>query len=161
MKRVIYIAFGIICFLGLPFSVQAQYYTGVLDVYYQSNAYPETFDQYVANNQSLFGSRFSSCLNSLEQVWENLAKQEEANCNIHVNPEWKAKCIQEAEFIPLVSWSATLRLVLTNQRMWSDTIRGQALISGKSRWCIVLGCDSYVNMINQLTQVQRPRLLCQ
>ena len=161
MKRVVYIAFGIVCLLGLPFSVQAQHYTGVFEVYHQSIAYPETFDKYVANNQSLFGSQFSSCLNSLEQFWAKQAKQEGEICDGHVNPEFKAKCFRDAQFIPLVRWSTSLRSVLINQRMWKDTTDGQLTTSLKSMWCNVYGCDAYVNMINQVVQVVRPFFLCQ
>lgn len=127
MKKVIYITFGIICLLGSPFSVQAQYYTGVLEVFRQSIAYPETFDQYVASNQSLFGSRFFSCLNSLEQYWTGQARQEEEICNRHVDPEWRRRCIDQAVFIKLPAWCANLRLVLAGQGQWGTLLMGRQL----------------------------------
>jgi hypothetical protein len=159
MKRVIYVAFGIICLLGLPFSVQAQYYTGVLEAFYQSFAYPERFDQYVANSHSLFDSRFFSCLNALEQYWTVQARQEEEICNRHVDPEWRRRCINEAVFIKLPSWCANVRLVLAGQAQWANTTHGAAAILGKR----MAGPDLWVQSINTALQNEMVRriYLCQ
>ena len=159
MKRVIYIAFGIICLLGSPFSVQAQYYTGVLEVFYQPIAYPERFDQYVANNQSLFDSRFFSCLNALEQYWTGQARQEEQICNGHVNPEWRRRCVDEAVFIKLPAWCINLRSVLAGQGQWAKTTHGAAAILGKR----LAGADLWVQSVNGAFQSEMHRriYLCQ
>jgi hypothetical protein len=159
MKRVICIAFGIIFLLGLPFSAQAQYYTGVLEVFYQSIAYPETFDQYVASNQSLFDSRFFSCLSALEQYWAGQARQEEQICNGHVNPEWRRKCTDEAVFIKLPAWCANLRSVLAGQVQWANTTHGGAAILGKS----LAGAGLWVQSVNTAFQneIHRRIYLCQ
>jgi len=159
MKRVIYFAFGIILLLGLPFSVQAQYYTGVLEVFYQSFAYPERFDQYLANNQSLFDSRFFSCLNALEQYWTGQARQEEQVCNGHVNPEWRKRCIDEAVFIKLPAWCMNLRSVLAGQAQWANTTHGAAAIFGKR----LAGANLWVQSINTAFQSEMHRriYLCQ
>jgi hypothetical protein len=159
VKRVIYISSVIICLLGLPFSVQAQYYTGVLEVFYQSIAYPESFNQYIANNQSLFDSRFFSCLNALEQYWTSQARQEEQICNGHVNPEWRRKCIDEAVFIKLPAWCANLRSVLAGQGQWANTTHGGAAILGKT----LAGADLWVQSVNTAFQSEMHRriYLCQ
>jgi hypothetical protein len=159
MKSVIHIAFGISCLLGLPFSVQAQFYTRVLEVHYQTIAYPETFDQYVADNQSLFDSRFFSCLDALEQYWKDQARQEEEVCNGHLDPEWRRRCREEAIFIKLPGWAYTLRLVLAGQAQWANTVLGQAAILGKT----IAGPDLWVQSTNMAFQNEMIRriFLCQ
>jgi hypothetical protein len=160
MNKTLRIAFGAICLLGLPCSVQAQYYTGVFDVYYQSVVYPERFDQYVANNQSLFNFQFFSCLNALEQVWLPQAQQEAATCDALLDPHFKTLCLQNMQFVPLVTWSASVRLVLTNQRTWGNTTSGQLATYAKTLTCNMLGCDTFVAVMNQSLLVVRPRFLC-
>jgi hypothetical protein len=159
MKRVIYITFTIICLFGLPFSAQAQYYTGVLEVFYQSFAYPESFDQYVASNQSLFDSRFFSCLSALEQYWTSQARQEEQICNGHVNPEWRRRCVDEAVFIKLPAWCANLRSVLAGQEQWVNTTHGRAAIIGKN----LAGAGLWIQSIHMAFQNEMHRriYLCQ
>lgn len=153
MKRAVCVTLGIICLVGLSFSAQAQYYTGVLDVFYQSIAYPESFDQYVASNPSLFDSRFLSCLASLEQFCTSQARQEEQICNGHLNPEWQRRCIEEAVFIKLPAWCANLRSVLAGQQQWPNTTHGAAAIMRKS----LAGADLWVQSVNKAFQSQMHR----
>jgi hypothetical protein len=159
MKRGLCIALGIVLLVSFPLSVQGQYYTGVLEVFYQSIAYPERFDQYVVNNQSLFDPRFFSCLSALEQYWTGQARQEEQICNGHVNPEWRQRCIDEAVFIKLPAWCANLRSVLAGQVQWVNTTHGAAAILGKR----LAGADLWVQSVNGAFQSEMHRriYLCQ
>jgi hypothetical protein len=153
MKRAIQVTLGVLCLLGLSFSARAQYYTGVLEVFYQSIAYPESFDHYVASNPPLFDSRFFSCLASLEQFWTSQARQEEQICNGHLNPEWRRKCTEEAVYIKLPGWSANLRSVLAGQQQWPNTIHGEAAILGKR----LAGADLWVQSVNAAFQNEMHR----
>lgn len=134
--------------------VQSQGYTTVADVYYQSIAYPESFDQFLAMNRSVFDGQFFSCLTSLEQDWQPRAQQEISICNTHPNPEWRLKCLSECRFPPLLRWSATFRAAVTGTR-WSDTSLGRELIWTKSQMP-----GPWVGAIDSSVPAFRPYFLC-
>jgi hypothetical protein len=136
------------------------YFTGVADVYYQSFAYPERFDQFLADNQSLLDGKFYSCLSSLEQVWKAQAAQDMNICELMKAawPGWYEKCLSEKESFKVVNWIASLRSVLTGGIKWANTLIGafaiQAKISNPT------GPDAYVQAINSNWPVLQMSFLC-
>lgn len=133
MKYVLFLCGAVIFLFLMQMQVHAQQaYTVVYDLWYNTSLYPETGDDLIQNNQTIFNERFHSCLNRVQERAEQASQQHIAYCNQLANPQAQAQCIQNDEAGKIWTWARTMRSVTRGEVRWSNTMLGQANIFAKT-----------------------------
>ena len=98
------------------------------EVYFQSSAYPETFDTFVENTPPLFASPFRMCIN------EAILVRLEPMSNRHIEmcpdypPERHGECITANEPLKMQLWLKDISRVIYQNTPWINTDSGRTAI---------------------------------
>lgn len=136
-----------------------QPYTIIYDLYYRLMISPETGNQLIATNATLFNSRFYSCLASVRQRAFDEARQHTAVCNQHSDPRWRAQCETTNEGAKLYRWTNEIELVCRGSDLWANTLTGQATIIGK-RALDSTSPGQWEQIINSVLPLRQFAFLC-
>lgn len=143
---------------------QAQYHT-VYDLFFELTKYPETGDQLITKNQTLFDQQFYSCVNKLIQEYQRRANDRYDFCET-LDGENRRQCHLNNEPMKMHNWLVSIVPVTRGQALWSQTIIGQESIWGKKYWETTLvpqtpGLTDWVSQVETVLPVQRPSLSCE
>ena len=120
----------LLCIMSVQGYTQ-QEYTVVYDLYYNLTVYPENADELIRRNQRVFGGRFHSCLDRVQERAAQASREHMAYCNTLADPRSRAACAQEDEGGKFWTWARTVRSATRGEVRWSDTAIGQASLLAK------------------------------
>jgi len=134
--------------------------TIVFNVYAQSVLYPESFDDYVEENQRLFNQRFLTCLNGLFIVYGQRAKEHADYCNGFADPKMRSDCMARNEAATVGMWCLSLAATLKGTP-WLQTFSGDLAYTAKQFADAFLGPGAYVSLNEPFLQMLRPIFQCE
>ena len=135
MRKTNYAGFFIVLFFLGCVDEDCKKVTSVAPVFSAAMEFPETFDEYVSNNQNLFDEDFFRCLNQrLVEIKKNLDKKtEECEKQFDGSDGWVG-CYNENILGPenLLMILGTIKRVTAGETRWADTNTGLSLAVMKS-----------------------------
>ncbi|MFX0199002.1 MAG: hypothetical protein ACFFCW_23005 [Candidatus Hodarchaeota archaeon] len=134
--------------------------TVVFNVYVQSALYPESFDDYVEENQRLFNQRFLTCLNVLFMRYGQRAREHADYCNGFADPKMRSDCMARNEAATVGMWCLSLAATLDGTP-WLQTFSGNQAYTAKQIGDALFGPGGYVSLNESLLQMLRPIFQCE
>lgn len=135
-----------------------QGYTTVYDLYYQTTLNPETGDQLIQQNRSVFDQQFYACLSQVQQRAAQASHQHQIYCdNTFVDPISNQRCHDENEGAKILEWAETMRAVTRGQVIWSQTTLGHVTIVSKQN----MNPNQWAQLVNQFAPRLMPMMVCQ
>ena len=109
--------------------------TSVTPVFYAAMEYPESFDQYVVNNQSVFDENFFQCLDQKLIETQKVIDRETKECDeLYGGTDLWVGCYNENVIGPenLLNILHTIKRATKGEVVWSETNTGLSIIVMKS-----------------------------
>lgn len=155
------ITFLLFSICSLSTKVNAQDVSTILfNVYVQSALYPESFDDYVEENQSLFNQTFLTCLTRLYNFYAQRAIEHADYCRGLPDPRMRSECMGRSDAATVGMWCISLAATLDGTP-WLRTFSGDQAYTAKQIGDALLGPGGYVSLNGPLLQRLRPIFQCE